>query len=104
MSILVKGIDMPKCCNDCPLFDESYLYCNAYSYGRTDRTISNPSTIPGWCGLIEVPDCHGDLIDRSVVLDSLRMGLSGTGCQSVAMHFVESEKYAPTVIEGNQER
>lgn len=33
MSILVKGIDMPKACADCPCFYDN-LCCNALPYGE----------------------------------------------------------------------
>ncbi len=28
MSILISGMDMPKCCIDCPIYDNEFGMCN----------------------------------------------------------------------------
>lgn len=33
MSVLIKGVDMPKVCADCPCFYDN-IYCNALPYGE----------------------------------------------------------------------
>jgi len=67
MGVYIKGMEMPKNCEECQC---SYWtegvhhdYCQAVGYdteihyGEKDR--------PQWCPLIEVPEPHGDLIDAS---------------------------------------
>ena len=62
MSVLIKGIEMPKSCVDCPC-SLNMFFCRAWD-GRpvTDRTCiklnDDGITIkrPNWCPLVEVPD------------------------------------------------
>lgn len=67
MSVLVKGMKMPKSCyackldlmtDVCPEFDEWYKK-HPYSIRATDR-------LPD-CPLVELPEKHGDLIDRDAL-------------------------------------
>ena len=56
MSILIKGMEMPKNCFDCPCCNNENGYCkirNEYVYGEVPRS----------CPLVPVAP-HGDLIDR----------------------------------------
>ena len=72
MSVLIKGIEMPKSCVDCPCFghdslDGKHAYqCNimlkSYNWGLEGR--------PSGCPLVGVPGKHGRLIDADV-LESL---------------------------------
>ena len=68
MGVYIKGMKMPKNCEECPC---SYWtegvhhdYCQAVGYdteihyGEKDR--------PQWCPLTEVPEPHGRLIDADV--------------------------------------
>jgi len=66
MSIILKGIDLPKDCTECPLegaevdddgFD--YWYCKITESMAT--TIERPSN----CPLIQIPKDHGNIIDES---------------------------------------
>ena len=63
MSIIIKGIEMPTCCDDCFALDDhgDYPYCliSRDQRGYTFRT--DISTMPS-CPFIEVPP-HGRLID-----------------------------------------
>lgn len=53
MSILIKGLGMPKRCLDCPCFDHDYAECQV----RVTATRENG------CPLVEIPTPHGDLVD-----------------------------------------
>lgn len=63
MSILIKGIEMPKNCADCFL-EDAYDGCNcriaqkSANWGLGER--------PSWCPLVEVPP-HYDLIDHNAL-------------------------------------
>ena len=49
MSVLVKGTDMPKNCDECPFAEAvAELYCNSYVLSLEER--------PEWCPLHEVPE------------------------------------------------
>ena len=115
MSVLVKGVQMPKNCKECPfLFDNDACYamnkpnamflplvCN----GSTDEYPLNEFPYwekrVDWCPLVEVPTPHGRLIDADALAFS-RVRIAhedGTigGYNAVVM---SSEiKHAPTVIE-----
>lgn len=60
MSILIKGMDMPKSCEDCPC---AYFTEGAYSdeCQVTHKHITDEK--PTDCPLIEIPTPHGMLID-----------------------------------------
>ena len=59
MSILIKGMEMPKNCDKCG-FQSASRFCNAMPYNFCERTDDIGRS--DWCPLIEVPS-HGRLID-----------------------------------------
>lgn len=65
MSVLIKGIKMPKCCADCPCFYD-FISCQALFDGTDDFSMSGfdefKERLPN-CPLVEVPTPHGRLID-----------------------------------------
>ena len=68
MSLIIRGIDMPKNCADCFLEDAYDGYnCRiaqkSANWGLVDR--------PSWCPLVEVPTPHGDLIDTNDVQSAI---------------------------------
>ena len=58
MSILIKGMEMPKNCKECALYIEGACYAKGY---RDYRSIMDTAK-PDDCPLIELPP-HGRLID-----------------------------------------
>ena len=71
MSILVKGIKMPRDCPQCllsswsPITNE-FLGCYAVPgkrYAMLDKKYAESSERPDWCPLVELPEKHGRLID-----------------------------------------
>lgn len=61
MSVLIKGLNMPKCCCDC-LFCEGHYYCKLLKIDLWHHAIW--SERHSLCPIVEVPTPHGDLIDR----------------------------------------
>lgn len=53
MNILIKGMDMPKCCFDCSCLNDEYCQCQAI--GKTIE-VDWIEHRPDWCPLIEVPE------------------------------------------------
>lgn len=73
MSVLIKGMDMPKDCFQCPfLYTSIHRYAVGHAYEsytclRTGKEDFRPKERMLDCPLVEVPP-HGDLIDRSELL------------------------------------
>ena len=67
MSILIRGMTMPKRCFECIfLTTVPNFFCLA---GKRDLCAEHGINIsrPDWCPLIELPP-HGDLVDRNELL------------------------------------
>lgn len=68
MSVLIKGIQMPKNCAECPVA-LSGKYCRI---NKTYTTYIKLPIRPDHCPLVEFPEHHGDLINRNdLVKESL---------------------------------
>ena len=79
MSVLIKGMKMPEKCGLCDLFHaESPMHCTVV---KGHKTVGAPYGMPRpeWCPLVELPEKHGDLIDRDEVRDSVFHHLSIKG-------------------------
>lgn len=66
MSVLIRGMKMPKCCDDCCLL---YDCCSCIVTGYSVAMIkwdTEHKRLPD-CPLIEIPD-HGDLVDRDELM------------------------------------
>ena len=70
MSILIKGMKMPKRCEDCPLchYMESGTIVACGCRATLMIRHMSESCRPDWCPLIEIPP-HGDLIDMDAEVD-----------------------------------
>ena len=60
MSILIKGMDMPKRCWECPCYNQEFFMCQVteiedYDDDGTQRRED--------CPLIEIPTPHGRIVD-----------------------------------------
>lgn len=54
MSVMIKGMDMPKNCSDCEFHRSDYPdWCDL---SITCRDMNNTSIRQEWCPLVEVPD------------------------------------------------
>ena len=68
MSILIKGMEMPKDCDSC-LFDDG-VHCMAYPQSE-DLVYDISDGKPNWCPLVPVPP-HGRLIDADAFSEEMR--------------------------------
>lgn len=61
-SILIKGMEMPLNCAECPIADigAEFFYC--------EKIELKAETRPCDCPLLEVSTPHGDLVDRDELL------------------------------------
>jgi len=64
MSVFVKDMEMPKCCEDCPMYDDEISWCNQKQVHICDvRDIGEQRPI--CCPLKEITTPHGKLIDAA---------------------------------------
>lgn len=61
MSVIIRGMNKSKSCADCRL--RSNGYCDI-----TDALIPYDGSIHGDCPLVELPEKHGELVDRNYLL------------------------------------
>lgn len=74
MSVLIKDMQMPKNCSECPVA-LSGKYCRI---NKTYTTYIKLPIRPDHCPLTELPEHHGDLIDRNdLIKESLADGAYG---------------------------
>lgn len=106
MSILIKGMEMPKSCFECRFSIDGF--CQAMEPGA--RTDDDKAQVSNWCPLVEVPK-HGRLIDA----DALRVGMYheafetdselqrwDSGCWVRYRMFENHIDNAPTIIEAEE--
>ena len=94
MSILIKGMEMPKDCEECLFYEvdvengcwlKKYFCVRRYGIDR-----------PSWCPIVEIPP-HGRLIDADA--------LTGKAYMDGKLMCVEMDdiEEAPTIIEAEKE-
>ena len=96
MSVIVKGMEMPKNCQDCALYIEGACYAKGY---RDYRSIMDTAK-PDDCPLVELPP-HGRLGD----LDELKTAFPRCdNSMDIKIASVRATiNHAPTVIEAEGE-
>lgn len=90
MSILIKGMEMPKNCWECH-----------FGHGETGICVVDFKEHGDWdephdCPLVLIPP-HGDLIDRDLFIEFIK-----THWDSYDQWFVEQLEARPTVIEAEE--
>lgn len=74
MSVIVKGMEMPKSCADCFAISEGLDWCKA-----TGNEVFNPfpkDDLPSFCPLRPLPEKHGRLGDLDEVKTAFPCGES----------------------------
>ena len=98
MSLIIKGMKMPKSCDSCDLiqFDDEELeaHCPLSPYYRWCGT--PPDYRPEGCPLVEVPTPHGRLIDADELIRCLPKWLADTDVMRVFERII---KRHPTITE-----
>ena len=102
MSVLIKGMAMPKDCRECPLQAYYSSSGNTLCFPANEYLAKkyNPIGFEGranWCPLGEVKTPHGDLIDR----DELFIPALSSSHDNEMVDDIISD--APTVIEAEGE-
>lgn len=99
MSVLIKGMKMPKACINCDVHI-AHDYCDHFAqFGTGPRKDGRYDD----CPLIEIPTPHGRLIDEGALIcrmdDSFRMaGLHGADYRKVKRWL----KNAQTILEAEE--
>ena len=71
MSVLIKGVKMPKTCGECVFLVERLIYPCWCCAGDFAIKPSETDLRDGICPLVEVPTPHGRLIDADELINAL---------------------------------
>lgn len=103
MSILIKGIKMPKSCDECPCYYETE------GAWRNECEVLGKEYIaddyrPEWCPLVEIHP-HGRLIDADALIGSLNVFNDRINGNEHFLNGIDTAKElavdAPTIIEAD---
>lgn len=82
MGVYVRYMKMPESCLKCPMQFGGWCYVSPQEIDeRVAPTVDEAAEQgkPEWCPLVEVPEPHGDLIDRNEVRNDVFHHLSIKG-------------------------
>lgn len=104
MSVIVKGMEMPKNCEECMVYVRYKTWSGDHGCfcGLTKRDVINSKKIEDLCPLIEIPP-HGKLIDADRLLtDRMKSKYYHLPNGDIAIPIIDIE-HAPTVLEEEEE-
>lgn len=96
MSVLIKGMKMPKNCDKCILSSSIAMRCDATKKSLVTDTYPKR---PSWCPLVKISEPHGRLIDADR-LSIQRENYDTYNDYSEAFDMIDN---APTVIESEEQ-
>lgn len=102
MSVVIKGMKMPSCCDVCRFSDWSNLHQTAcckmrdYEPCFEDHSMDYEEKRADFCPLVEVPEPHGRLIDGDAL--QCKVDDIGLGYYEVLGVTEDTIDSAPTVI------
>lgn len=98
MSVIIKGMKLPKSCDSCDLiqFDDEGLeaHCPLSPYYKWCGT--PPDYRPEGCPLVEVPTPHGRLIDADELIRCIEHAFGDKDIVKLVANIIERQ---PTIIE-----
>lgn len=109
MSVLIKGMDMPKSCRECPCSSWEGSAEKPRSFCHATKDHNETTNGREACPLVEVPTPHGRLIDADAHVANIKEwycgkcndNYQGVRCRACeAGDFMDYIEDAPTVIEG----
>ena len=110
MGVYIKGMKMPKECEYCGFCrfypENGNVWCNAKNIIlKTKWKEPNWTHLdvkrPEWCPLVEVPELHGDLIDRDALVPDICHDWNGF-CVPDDDYSAKCIANAPIVIEAER--
>ena len=99
MSVVIRGMKMPKSCDECPCYYETE------GAWRNECEVLGKEYIaddyrPEWCPLVELPAQHGRLIDSSAIgLTDFEIVMCNGNYKEALTMLLEKIERAPTIIE-----
>ena len=109
MSVLIKGMEMPKSCYDCSFAVETYEGSGVYACVVTDNRVYKGAERIEDCPLIHVPP-HGRLIDEENICGKLRPLIENPYCYNrlqiiseTLAHCLRIISDTPTIIPAEEE-
>lgn len=95
MNLIIKGMEMPISCTECPCYDDmETCFCNVLdSYCEQYKTERHPD-----CPLAEIPTPHGRLIDADKLSIMILKAMNNGRFDSV-IGLIDT---APTIIEAEE--
>ena len=109
MSVIVKGMGMPKNCAFCHLSHwnkiDELTGCELHQkhIPKSDKEFWEKDR-PDWCPLIEVPDGHGRLIDANALFEEIYKAWDITADASDCNVLMQLINDAPTIIPADKEK
>ena len=100
MSLIIKGVDMPEKCENCPCYDYIDYVCRADDcFAPFD--VENPEERSEHCPLIEIRTPHGRLIDADELKKNMKNYYPSIDHLCCSQHVVTKRDIdcAPTIIE-----
>ena len=98
MSIIIKGMDMPKNCYGCSFFGDG-IYCGIID-NDTEALILKPEEKKANCPLVEIPTPHGRLIDEDEITFHKHLEATENGQYDEILVVYERDiDLAPTILE-----
>lgn len=101
MSILIKGMEMPRSCLECPML--SYWVCRPKNEEIPDDTDLTEHPRPDWCPLVPLPEKHGRLVDADALFETMGQDTDKWLIDDIS--YIETDEAmsavfkAPTIIE-----
>lgn len=96
MSLLIKGVDMPKKCFSCEMYGPMKGCCGLTD-GRFEHPLKKRRTD---CPLVEIPTPHGRLIDSDRLIAVMKSTTAiSQNNYDLFNHIVGLIEHQPTVIE-----
>ena len=105
MSVLIRGMEMPKNCDECYFVGYGYPdWCGLPQIPNGKDEIVDINTRPDWCPLVELPANHGPLIDQRATVNRLSRDVAAYGQSALPMMIavsktIEDVKRMPVVVE-----
>jgi hypothetical protein len=71
MSVLIRGMEMPKNCMSCPFpaVGVDAYYCHCPTQDGKEYDFKYADTIPDTCPLVEIPTPHGRMIAEKTITE-----------------------------------
>ena len=95
--VLIKGMEMPKDCDNCRFYNDDFDYANCEATGSSRGYTWHPfgQRMPN-CPLVEVPTPHGRLIDVDRLIRELKNVMSENDLHFAELAYIVGQ---PTIIE-----